>query len=109
MADEDHKETPVEAPVKEPAEKVAEKADDAADKVIPEPVAEVTEHPEDEIPPWGKDLTDKVDTLMEQIAAIGTGEASVVEEATDDVPSDGHEVGDESPTKKPWTHRGFFA
>lgn len=85
-----------------PVDVVTEPVHDA----IPDKVEEVTNHPDDEIPPWGKSLTDKVDSLIERLAADvdPTDDKTVV----DSIPTDGHIIPDESPAKPPWTHRKLF-
>lgn len=67
-----------------------------------EEVEEVTPPPEppkkdDDMPAWAKTLSDKVDTLTEQVAAMTP------------VPPPADEVieNDEAPTPLPWTHRGI--
>jgi len=87
----------VEKPVEETIEKV--------EKVTPEPpkpVEDTTTHPSDEIPHWGKELKDGLEKLSETVnglaaqGASGTPVAEVIEET------------DDTPQKKPWTHRNPF-
>lgn len=98
----------VEAPVEEAAHHVKEHAvEPAAEKVeeaIPEPVKEEATHPAEEVPAWGKELMKKVDALTE---AVATPVVDAVE-PDNDLPGDGHVVPDESPVKKPWTHRKLW-
>lgn len=91
--------------VEHTSDTVTDKVGDIGDAVIPEPIAEVTEHPSDEIPPWGSDLIHKVEGLIESVAALPS---AAVEEALPDMPGHGDIVKDESPIKLPWTHKTPF-
>lgn len=92
---------PVEKPVEETKEKVedvVETVTDPVEEVVPEPVQEVIEKPSDEIPPWGQELTEKVDGLVEQLGSFVTAPVE-----PDPV------TPDETPVDVPWTHKMPFS
>lgn len=88
-------------------DKVADTAEVVAD-VTPDPVEEVAENPQNEIPPWGKELTEKVDKIMESLTVPTAAVAEGVEDTPLEMPKDGGVVEDENPLGVPWTHRGLF-
>lgn len=88
-----------------PVEEVVETVEETV-----EPPAEVVEETTTENRPgWVDEILDAV----HNVSAPATEAVETVEETTPDVdkpevPGDGEVVEDESPVKKPWTHRGFF-
>ncbi len=60
------------------------------------------------MPPWGKELSDKLDALTEAVTAIPVAAVADGTEGTPlEMPGDGQTVEDENPLGVPWTHRGF--
>lgn len=96
MADTDPVEKPVEE-AKETTKEVTDAVTEPVAEVVPEEVKEPTSHPENEIPPWGKELTDKVDSLIEQMGSYATAPVE-----PDPV------TPDETPVDMPWTHKPLF-
>lgn len=89
---------------------------DPIEEITPDPVApdevpvvdEVVPNPDpvgdEPRPGFVDELLDKMDALMQAIA----GGTAPPNPTAPEMPGDGQIVPDESPVKKPWTHRGFF-
>lgn len=85
-------------------DEVKEAANDTVE-VVPDPVQEASDKVNentDDIPPWGKELSEKVDSISSHLESLVTAPM----EAQD--PADGEVITDEAPVKLPWTHRPLF-
>lgn len=92
-----------------PVDNVVEETPDPVDPdtvpVVEEPTEPETVPVEDR-PPYVDELLDKMDSLVTAITGSNGGGDQSGDGAG--LPGDGEPVPDESPVKKPWTHRGLF-